>query len=108
MSEWLFKSYRPVNPQDRFPIFGRFPIRRACPFIERAKGASTKEAEGQNVIKVHYSPIRMAFFMGHPRVCANSEAWSSPGIARSPVAESASSGRLVNFEASLAGSADAQ
>ena len=33
MREWTFKSYRPNNPCERFPIFGRFPIRRASPFI---------------------------------------------------------------------------
>jgi hypothetical protein len=30
MREWEFRSYKPTNPQDRFPICRRFPIHRAC------------------------------------------------------------------------------
>src|SRR5216117_3963508 len=37
---WEFKSFRPRNPQDRFPIFGRFPLRRSCgPFIGSERDA---------------------------------------------------------------------
>jgi hypothetical protein len=33
-AQWVFKSYRPVNPHDRFQICRRYPIRRSRgPFI---------------------------------------------------------------------------
>src|ERR1051325_2963951 len=58
MTEWEFKSFRPRNPRDRFPIFGRFPIRRACPFTGSERDAlafarrACEHLSGKGVIRV--------------------------------------------------------
>lgn len=38
MREWVFKSYRAINPHERFPIFGRFG------FVARAVRSSALNA----------------------------------------------------------------
>jgi hypothetical protein len=64
---WEFRSVKPRNPQDRFHILGRFPIRRACPFIGTESEAlafarrACEHLKSKNVVRV--------------------EAWSSTGSA---------------------------
>src|SRR5688572_30665715 len=62
---WEFRSVKPRYPQDRFHILGRFPIRRACPFIGTESHAlafarrACEHLKSNNVVRV--------------------EAWSSTG-----------------------------